>query len=779
MVNLQAVFSEAALKEAWLKVRAKGRSGGIDNVTISEFESDLDKNLLSLRSEVVNGTYVPEPYRLFFIEKSNKPQKEYRPLALMTIRDKIAQHCVSIFFAPQFERKFIDTSYAYREGKGHPKAIARVTDFVNRKYTHVANLDIDNFFDTIDRKTLFTACQDWFGEPGIMKLLEMWVLTGFVHHGKYVNSEKGIAQGGVLSPLLSNIYLHPLDEAMKQKGVANVRYADNIIVFGKSEEEASAGRKFVEDFIRENLSLALNAPGNEVVSVAEGFDFCGIHFHEGKRTIAPAKFESINRKISLTIQQLELKDSLNKLRDLVEGFNRYYTPYDTAEQLESIRNGMTKHLAAKINGMIKAGKIKKEEEAFSHLRKYPEIIKGDAGNKTFIRNLSGALEFLKLEDAPLAGKPEATQSPDGAALPTAEDTEKEARKLVDKKRKVYYNKFVESLDMLISGNFAHIGKSGPKIVVRREGKVIGEAYASKLSSLIINSHGTTISADAVRLCIENKVLVNYFDDLGKPFAVVFAVASGANSVSTSQAWAARTEKGKTIVKNLVWGKITNQVALIRYITKNKKLDQDQQALIKRSMEEMEVLAGKVTALPVKGETDHFRGSLFGYEGSAAVSYWAVIKSILPPAYEFTSREHQNAVNVVNQMFNYGYGILYSKVLAAAVLSGLNPNIPFLHAEAKGKPALTYDLIEPFRPVVVDRTILSILSRGPKLQSQGGKLPDDLRHNVARKVMERLYSEVKYKGKTMTVNDIIILNSKQIASVITDNEKNFKPYVMKW
>lgn len=779
MVNLQAVFSEAALKEAWLKVRAKGRSGGIDNVTISEFESDLDKNLLSLRSEVVNGTYVPEPYRLFFIEKANKPQKEYRPLALMTVRDKIAQHCVSLFFAPQFERKFIDTSYAYREGKGHPKAIARVTDFVNRKYSHVANLDIDNFFDTIDRKTLFAACQSWFGEPGVIKLLEMWVLTGFVHRGKYVSSEKGIAQGGVLSPLLSNIYLHPLDEAMKEKGVANVRYADNIIIFGKTEDEAAAGRKFVEDFIRENLSLALNAPGREVVPVAEGFDFCGIRFHEGKRTIAPAKLEAINRKISLTIQQLELKDALNKLRDSVEGFNRYYTPYDTTEQLEAIRNGMMKHLAAKINGMIKAGKIKKEEEAFSLLRKYPEIIKGDTGNRGFIRNLGAAIRPLKQEEKTPAFKPEDTAKPDGATLPTAEETEKEARKLVEKKRKVYYNKFVESLDMLISGNFAHIGKSGPKIVVRREGKVIGEAYANKLSSLVINSHGTTISADAVKLCIDNKVLVNYFDDLGKPYAVVFAVASGANSVSTSQAWAARTDKGKMIVKNLVWGKITNQVALIRYITKNKRLSEDQQAIIKRSIEEMEALAEKVSAVQAKGETEHFRGSLFGYEGSAAVSYWAVIKTIVPPAYGFTSREHQNAVNVVNQMFNYGYGILYSKVLAAAVLSGLNPNIPFLHAEVKGKPALTYDLIEPYRPVVVDRTILSILSRSPKLQSQGGKLPDDVRHTVAKKVMERLYSEVKYKGKTMTVNDIIILNSKQIASVITDNEKSFKPYVMKW
>lgn len=777
MVDLQAVFSEAALKEAWLKVRAKGRAGGIDNVTISDFENGLEKNLLALRSEVVNGTYVPEPYRLFFIEKVNKPQKEYRPLAMLTVKDKIAQHCVSLFFSPQFDRKFIDTSYAYREGKGHQKSIARVTDFVNRKYTHISNLDIDNFFDTIDRKTLFEACAGWFGEPGIMKLLEMWVLTGFVHHGKYVSSEKGIAQGGVLSPLLSNIYLHPLDEAMKARGIANVRYADNIVIFGKSEDETLAGRKFVEEFIREKLSLALNSPEKEVVPVAEGFVFCGILLHEGKRRIAPAKFESIKRKISLTIQQLELKDALNKLRESVEGFNRYYSPYDTVEQLGEIGNCMMKLIAARIHGMIKDGRIKKEEEAFALLRKYPEIMNGDSNNRIFIRNLSASLEIMKQEEAPPTTK--APPLTEAAAPPSGEKTEKEARRLVDKKRKVYYNKFVESLDMLISGNFAHIGKSGGKVVVRREGKVIGEAFASKLSSLIINSHGTTISADAVKLCIDNKVLVNYFDDLGKPFAVVFAVASGANSVSTAQAWAARNETGRLIVKNLVWGKITNQVALIRYITKNKKLPIETQVLVNRSIEEMETLAAKVNSMNTKGDPENFRGSLFGYEGSAAVSYWAAVKAIVPPAYEFTSREHQNASNVVNQMLNYGYGILYSKVLAAAVLSGLNPNIPFLHAEVKGKPALTYDLIEPFRPIVVDRTILSILSRATKLSTSGNKLPDQVRQTVASKVMQRLYSEVKYKGKTMTINDILIANSKLVAGVITGNEKNFKPYVMKW
>ena len=260
---------------------------------------------------------------------------------------------------------------------------------------------------------------------------------------------------------------------------------------------------------------------------------------------------------------------------------------------------------------------------------------------------------------------------------------------------------------------------------------------------------------------------------------MFAVASGANSVSTAQAFASKGEKGKSLVKQLVWAKITNQAALIKFVTKNKKLDSDQKLIVDKSLEEMQELASKVKSMKISETVDTFRSRIFGYEGSAAVSYWNVIKLVIPDHYEFKMREHQNAQNMINQMFNYGYGILYSKILAAAVLAGLNPNIPFLHSETKGKPALTFDLIEPYRPVIVDRTILSIISRSGRLVSSGNKLSDDVRHLVSTKVMQRLYSEIEYRGAKVTLNDIIIQNSKDVAAFLSGNSESFKPYTMKW
>lgn len=805
MSTAQLVFSVAAQKDAWLKVKAKGKSGGIDNVTISDFESDLEKNLEGLFSEIVSGRYVPEPYRLFFIEKTGKEKKEYRPLALMTVRDKIAQNCVSLYFAPQFDKKFTDTSYAYRANKGHPKAIARVNDFILKKYGFAANLDIDNFFDSIDRKILFSLCREWFKDEMILKLLEMWVLTGFVHYGRYISSERGIAQGGVLSPMLSNIYLHNFDMLLKKKNIPNVRYADNIIVFGKSQEETEESRLLVVKYLDENLKLKLNTVERDVIPVLEGLSFCGINFKDGKKTIALGKYNSIIKKHTLTIQQLNIRDALYKLRDSIEGLNRYYISYDTVDQINSIHKNLLNQLAEKISLLVKNKTLKNRNEATALLRKYPEIIKGDTGNRIFINNLNAALNFFEMEDSPSSsnspahisdknsGKSPNQSSPlpslthiparkietsPAETLPTS-DTEKEAKRLVERKRKVYYNKFVESLDLMISGNFAHIGKSGGKLVVRREGKTLKEVFANKLSSLIISAHGATISSDAVRLCLENQVMVHYFDDLGKPYAIISAIASGANSVSTAQAFASKGEQGKVLVKSLVHGKIANQMALLKFSTKNKRLNPEQRQLVERSLREMEDLAEKVKNSSSREDAEKFRSKIFGFEGSAAVSYWNVLKVLIPEEYEFKSREHQNAVNIVNQMLNYGYGILYSKILAASVLSGLNPNIPFLHSETKGKPALTYDLIEPFRPVVVDRSILSIISRCGFLKSTGGKLSDEVRHLVSQKVIQRLYSELVYKGTKMTLNDVIVQNSKQIAGYLTGAVDSFKPYLMKW
>lgn len=791
MDKFTKVFNEQTIRDAWLKVKSKGKGGGIDNISIDEFENDLEKNLKSLLAEVISRQYVPEPYKLFYLQKANKEKKEYRPIGLLTIRDKIVQHCVYQFYSFSFDKIFLDSSYAYRQTKSHQKAINRIQDYIKRKFRFAALMDIKSFFDTIDRKLLFEVSKEWFNDPFINELVQMWVITGFVYNDRYIRGQKGIAQGGVLSPLLSNIYLHSFDLFMRKEKIENVRYADNIAIFGRTKEGTLILRQKANAFLTTKLNLTLNVSPEEIEDVSQGIIFCGIHFHDGNRTIAPAKMKKIIDEHRKTVETTDLRMLPYKLKESIEGIKRYYAPFDTKEQIEEIRNNLVEAFASKINMALEGKQIRNFFAIKSTLVKLPSLYKDDIQNKNFINDI-----FKKIQNGVTDKQPEKSvksaespvqatfnerlgSSPNAPGETSTSETQKSAEKKVEKKRKIYYNKFVQSLDILVTGNHAQIGKAGEKIVIRKEGKVVKEAFANKIGSIIINAHGTTISADAVKLCISNNVLINYFDDLGRPFATIYPTTTPTLSVASAQAEASKGEKGKTVVKLLIHAKIQNQISLIKFLTKNKQLPEEESDIFKRSVDEMNNLASDVKKLDTSLQLETFKHKIFGFEGSAAVSYWSLFKLLINDMYLFEKREHQGSTDTINQMLNYGYGILYSKVVNAAVVAGLNPNSGFLHSDQKGKPVLSFDLIEPFRPVVVDRAVLAILSRKVKIPKESPKLEDGLRQLLTQKVLARLYTEIKHHGERISVNDLIHDQAKQLADFLTGNEKYFRPYLSKW
>ena len=249
------VFSVERLTIAWNKVKAKNLiSKGIDGVSITEYEQKIRSNLLELREQLINNSYITEPYKRIFIQKE---KSKFRPIALVSVKDKIVQSAVYNHYSEIFNKIFIDSSYAYRSGKGHTKAINRIKDYLNRKYTHVAIFDIDNFFDTIDRKKLFDKCATYFKDENTKNLIKMWVYTGVVYNQKFVELSKGISQGSVISPLLSNLYLHDFDLALKNKSIMNIRYADNIIIFAKSKAQATESFKYATNYLSEFLGLEI------------------------------------------------------------------------------------------------------------------------------------------------------------------------------------------------------------------------------------------------------------------------------------------------------------------------------------------------------------------------------------------------------------------------------------------------------------------------------------------------------------------------------------------
>ena len=193
---------------------------------------------------------------------------------------------------PLAEKIFSDCSYAYRPGKGHYKAIRRIDHSLNnRKRTWAIPRDIDNFFDTLNHQRLIEQFSGLVnGEPVMIELVALWCRMGLVEkNGRWRNVEAGVRQGGVISPLLANLYLHPLDEYAAKQEIDWIRYADDYLILCDSREKAASTDAKIEGFLKDSLGLRLNHSENSPKHIDEGFTFLGVRFCGKERTIAPKK----------------------------------------------------------------------------------------------------------------------------------------------------------------------------------------------------------------------------------------------------------------------------------------------------------------------------------------------------------------------------------------------------------------------------------------------------------------------------------------------------------
>ena len=221
-----SICTRETLYSAWLRVKEKNTSGGIDFKTVNDYAVTVDQNLEELTRQLQSGSYIQHPYREVMIPKN---ETEKRRLGLLTVNDKIVQTAVTMVVTPILEQGFLKVSYAYREKKGAVKAINQVRHLItNERYTWLAACDIDNFFDTIPHDALFGKLSAYLKSPSTTELIRMFVKMGRVdRHYHWKDSRKGIPQGGVVSPLLANFYLYPLDKIMVEHGYGFVRYADD------------------------------------------------------------------------------------------------------------------------------------------------------------------------------------------------------------------------------------------------------------------------------------------------------------------------------------------------------------------------------------------------------------------------------------------------------------------------------------------------------------------------------------------------------------------------
>ena len=281
---IDKVYKRANLDSAFASVKRNGGASGIDNVSVSKYEQEYEHYQETLQRELQTGQYRPKPLRRKYIEKAGS--REMRPLSIPTVRDRTVQKAVVNVLEPIYEKDFAPYSYGFRPGRGCKDALREVERQLKDGLFWVVDADLKSYFDTIPHHRLMQRMEEKVSDGRMLELIELFLTQGVMDGIKEWTPETGTPQGGVISPLLANIYLDPLDWKMQNSGYCMIRYADDFVILCHSREKAETALTAVREWVNEN-GLTLHPEKTRVVDMSQAgnsFDFLGYRFFRGGRS---------------------------------------------------------------------------------------------------------------------------------------------------------------------------------------------------------------------------------------------------------------------------------------------------------------------------------------------------------------------------------------------------------------------------------------------------------------------------------------------------------------
>jgi len=320
------------LEIAWQKVAANEGSAGVDGQSVQRFGHRAAEYLQELSEALKSGSYRPQPVKRVEIPKG--PGKT-RPLGIPVVKDRIVQTALKMAIEPIFEKEFEESSYGFRPERGCKDALREVERLIKKGFTHVVDADLASYFDTIPHDRLMESVEMRISDGRLLELIRGYLKQDVVSDLKRWTPVGGTPQGAVISPLLANLYLHPLDSLMRTKGYHMVRYADDFVVMCPNAESAQLALAEIRAWVSEN-GLTLHPDKTHVGDCSvpgEGFEFLGYRFEAGKRWVRKKSMRSLRDRIRTKTKRTcgksiqQVIESLNPMLIGWFGYFKHANPY--------------------------------------------------------------------------------------------------------------------------------------------------------------------------------------------------------------------------------------------------------------------------------------------------------------------------------------------------------------------------------------------------------------------------------------------------------------------